>query len=113
MDELNKSLSFFKNRLAGTDGLADEYAASNNQASYYKVHKRKKKSGGYRFIYRPLTAKHENLASIHKQIYDMLVPYQSQVHDSAHGFIKGKSTLSNAKSHAAKKYILHIDKGFF
>jgi hypothetical protein len=111
MDELNKSLAYFKNRLAGSAKLADEYVFAANQEHFYKIHKLRKSNGRHRFIYEP---ENEKLKSAHKQLHSILLQYQSMIHPCAHGFIKNRSCFTNAKQHTAKKYILNLDiKNFF
>lgn len=111
MDELNKTLGYFKNRLAGSAEFADEYVLADDQDHYYKVHKLRKSNGTHRFIYQPES---EKLKSAHKQIHSVLVQYQAKIHPCAHGFIKNKSCFTNAKLHTAKKYLLNLDiKNFF
>jgi len=111
MKELDKSLGYIRKRLEPYIETIDEYVASENQQSYYDVIKKSKRRGGYRFIYRCTNI---NIRSAHKIIYELLREYQDKVHESAHGFIKHRSTLSNARQHTTQKYLLHVDlKDFF
>lgn len=111
MPELQQRLNFIRKRLEPYLKSIDEYISSENQASYYEILKRPKARGGYRYMYACID---NDIRSAHKILYEMLREYQQNVHPAAHGFIKGKSTLTNAQQHTEKKYILHLDiKNFF
>lgn len=111
MKELNKSLNYIRKKLDPYIKTLDEYSLSNNQKSYYEVSKRKKTRGGYRSIYFCISVE---LRNAHKVIYEMLRDYQDGLNLAAHGFVKHKSTYTNALNHTKKKYILHVDiKDFF
>ena len=74
----------------------------------YKTYKIRKKSGKMRVI----TAPNPILKECQREIMDYLstVPLS----EYAHGFIEGRSIVSNAKNHVNKKYVLNIDlKDFF
>jgi RNA-directed DNA polymerase len=111
MSELNQSISFIRRRLKPYIEVIDEYTGAEDQELYYEIIKKKKRRGGYRYLYVCMNSK---LRSAHKVIYEMLRDYQSQVLPCAHGFIKHKSTYTNAKNHTRQPYILHLDiKDFF
>ena len=71
---------------------------------------------GYRTVYKADWF----LADFHKNILTSIDNFLLQsnmneyIHPSAHGFLKGKTTLSNAKVHLNKKELLQVDiKSFF
>lgn len=74
----------------------------------YNVYKIRKKSGKMRVI----TAPNPILKQCQREIMEYLntIPLS----DHAHGFVEGRSIVSNAKNHVNKKYVLNIDlKDFF
>lgn len=111
MKELEKPLSYIRKRLEPYLNTIDEYIDSDSQQGYYKVIKKKKRRGGHRYIYQ---CSNVDLRTTHKVLYELLREYQGSVNDSAHGFIKHKSTFTNAQAHTQKKYVVHVDiKDFF
>jgi RNA-directed DNA polymerase len=77
--------------------------------SYYRRFSIPKKSDGVRAINAP----NDLLKLIQRYIHIALNLFFDP-HPSAHGFIEGKSIVSNAKSHVSKKYVLNIDlRDFF
>lgn len=111
MNELSRSLKYVRRRLEPYIQELDEYISSDDQASYYKIIKIPKRKGGYRLVRFCLN---NNVRSAHKVIYEMLREYQPAVHPTAQGFVKGRSTYTNALKHTQQRYILHIDiKNFF
>lgn len=73
--------------------------------------KKNKKTNGYRIVYKPKV----KIEGLHKEILTHINHHSKDlVHSSAHGFIKGRGTLSNAKIHLNKKYLFQIDiESFF
>lgn len=111
MSGLNKSTSFIRNRLKPYIKTIDDYIRASEQQTYFEIIKKKKRRGGYRYIYRCTDSK---LRSAHKIIYEILKDYQNQISTNANGFIKHKSTYTNAKNHTGQQYLLHLDiKDFF
>ena len=83
------------------------YAYGNGKR--YKQFKIPKKTGGTREISAPIAG----LNNIQKKL-DVLLQELYNSHPAAHGFISGKSTLTNATRHLNKKCVLNIDlKDFF
>ena len=81
--------------------------------AYRDIHYHKfeipKKSGGVRTIMAP-TGKLKSLQSF---LASFLTPYYVP-RDSVHGFVPGRSVLTNAEKHVGKNYVLNIDlKDFF
>lgn len=74
----------------------------------YKIYRISKGNGKFRII----TAPNPELKSLQKKIMNDLE--KLPLHDSAHGFIKGRSIATNAQPHIKKKFVLNIDlKDFF
>jgi retron-type reverse transcriptase len=68
-----------------------------------------KKSGGTR----TLSAPHRSLAIAQRWILANVLAKLS-VHDSAHGFVPERSTVTNARPHASKGIVVNVDlEGFF
>jgi hypothetical protein len=70
----------------------------------YNTYKIRKKSGGYRWIMSPT----EELKGVQNWIKTNILDEVS-IHDSANGFIKGRSIISNAEKHIGKELILNLD----
>lgn len=75
----------------------------------YKYFEIPKKSGGFREILAPATALkiiQQKLNQVFQSVY--------KIRPSAHGFVSGKSIVSNSLLHVRKRYVLNIDlKDFF
>lgn len=81
----------------------------NFKKEYYNSFIIVKKSGGFREINAP----NEPLNSILKCL-NIVFQCVFSTHNSAHGFAKGKSIVSNAENHISKNYVYNIDiKDFF
>ena len=77
----------------------------NNNYSVYRIPKKNKKT-------RVITAPSDELKEFQNQLREKLE--ELPIHNSAHGFIKGRSIVSNAKPHIKKNFVLSIDlKNFF
>jgi RNA-directed DNA polymerase len=75
-----------------------------NSGLRYTVFHIPKKSGGEREVAAPLSP----LKDLQKKLLAVLESYYSG-RSPAHGFIKGRSIVSNAKVHAKARYVLNID----
>jgi RNA-directed DNA polymerase len=74
----------------------------------YTHHKISKGNGKYRHIYAP------NEMLKHKQNEILQELYKVQPHPSNHGFVPGKSIVTNASHHIGRNYVLSMDiKNFF
>jgi len=83
------------------------YIAPNSKK--YKTFHISKKNGGHRNISAP-TAR---LKAIQFSIYEQLEPYY-QPRKSVHGYVKDKSIISNAESHAGQRWLGKVDiKSYF
>ncbi|HDR8937059.1 TPA: RNA-directed DNA polymerase [Burkholderia vietnamiensis] len=91
-----------------------EYAQSKYQKDYYnalKLAKRgKRRKGEFRIVF---AAKEKRLRALHRSI-SMIVTNSTEFGNHVQGFMKKRSTRTNAKQHLAAKILLHADiKGFF
>jgi retron-type reverse transcriptase len=75
----------------------------------YQEFKIKKKSGTYRTIHAPV----RGLKSLQKTL-SVILQCVFDPHPAAHGFVRNKSIVDNAKLHTGSKYVYNIDlKDFF
>jgi len=81
----------------------------NSSDSYYRSFFMSKRKGGKRHI----TAPYPSLLHCQRWIYNNILLAQT-VHNSAHGFIPGRSIILNATNHLSTKCLLKMDlKDFF
>lgn len=66
----------------------------------------RKKRGGIREIFKPLPPFDAVTKNLHRSFTDRL-PYEAPVH--VHGFVRGRSTISNASGHLGKPCVLRMD----
>lgn len=66
----------------------------------------RKKHGGLREIFEPLTPFDAITKNLHRS-FTGLLPYEAP--DHVHGFVHGRSTVSNASQHLGKKCVLRVD----
>ena len=107
----NVPVIFEFEHLAKLLGLKKKTLASmiNSSMSFYRSFKIPKRRGGYREIDAP----YPSLLGAQKWIYNYILK-QQVVHTSAHGFVPGRSIITNAKKHVSRKAFLKIDiKDFF
>jgi len=78
---------------------------------YYQTFERPKRSGGKRVI----TAPRKTLRALQRDILRQLEREAAgQPEASAHGFVPGRSTLTNAQPHAGQAVVVNLDiRGFF
>jgi len=75
----------------------------------YKVYRIPKRSGGVRLIHAPATP----LVIIQRKLNQILQSVY-QPRDPVHGFIHGKSIITNALAHSRKRWVLNLDlENFF
>lgn len=91
-----------------------EYCVSADQQSYYEPLKLRKKGkrrrGEYRIVF---AARKERLRLLHRGLA-MVVSNSANFGNHVQGFVKKRSTRSNAEQHLGAKILLHADiKGFF
>lgn len=92
----------------------DAYSNSPNQKSYYntlKLPKRgRRRKGEYRVVFE---AREQRLAAFHRSLA-MIVTNSAIFGEHIQGFLKKRSTRTNAEKHLAANVLLHADiKGFF
>ena len=92
----------------------EAYSNSPNQKSYFSIlrlrkHGRRRK-GEFRIVFE---ARERRLASFHRTL-SMIVSNSTVFGDHVQGFLKKRSTRTNAEKHLAASVLLHADiKGFF
>ena len=72
--------------------------------AHYHYQWKKKRSGGWRLIEAPK----EELKAVQKKILHEILDLVP-AHPSAHGFVTGRSILSNAAPHVGNKFVLKLD----
>lgn len=112
-----------RNSIAINFGIHSSYLekilhSPDYSALYETLHipKRSKKKTGYRTVYKA----DDVLANLHKNILTSIKCFLEKneidqfIHDSAHGFVNNKTTLSNAVPHLNKQSLLQVDiESFF
>ena len=92
----------------------ETYLSSQNQKSFFNVlklpkHGRRRK-GEYRVVFE---AREHRLAAFHRSM-SMIVTNSAVFGEHVQGFLKKRSTRTNAEKHLGAKVLLHADiKGFF
>ncbi len=85
------------------------YHRDATKISHYHSFEIPKKTGGTRKI----SAPKKKIKKAQKWIFDNILE-KMDFTENAHGFIKGKSVLTNAKNHINKEFVINIDlKDFF
>lgn len=75
----------------------------------YKAFKIPKKSGGEREIFAPIYT-----LKVYQELLNVILQTVFTPHKSAHGFLLGRSIVSNANLHAGKRSVFNVDlKDFF
>lgn len=92
----------------------EAYAASQNQKDFYdalKLPKRgKRRKGEFRVVF---AAREQRLRAFHRSM-SMIVTNSVTFDTHVQGFVKRRSTRTNAEQHLAAKVLLHADiQGFF
>jgi hypothetical protein len=102
-------------RACGVDvEFVRQYAESNRQQFYYealKLSKRgKRRRGEFRVVF---AAREERLRQLHRGL-SMIVANSAEFGPHVQGFVKKRSTRTNAEQHIGARIVLHADiKGFF
>ena len=85
------------------------YHYNYNLESKYKEHRMPKKSGGERIIHAP----EERLKQI-QRLLNVVMSHLYQPSEAAHGFVRNRSIVTNARPHVGKQHVFNIDlKDFF
>lgn len=101
----DKSLDYILNLLHLDRPFVDSYINTTDQSVYFKETAVKKR-GGSRLVYEP---QGDKLQAAYKAIYEQLKAYRPLIHDSAHGFLKDRSNVTNAREHLGARFIATID----
>lgn len=72
----------------------------------YEAHTHRKRRGGVREVFKPLSPFDAITKNLHRS-FSTRLPYQAPSH--VHGFVRGRSTISNASEHLGKLCVLRID----
>ncbi len=72
--------------------------------AHYHFHWSRKKSGGYRLIEAPKTCLRDVQRKILREILDRVPP-----HPAAHGFVPGRSIVTNAEPHVGQRFLVKFD----
>ncbi len=111
LNKNNAPVIFEFSHLAELLGIKKCYLATmiNSSESYYRSFFIPKRKGGERHI----TAPYPSLLLCQRWIYKNILLAQP-VHKSAHGFIQGRSIITNAEKHLSTRCLLKMDfKNFF
>ncbi len=101
-----RTLKHLSHRLGSP--LEELQQVASEAESLYRFEKEPKKNGGFREISKP----HPRLKKIQKGIHRLLT--EVEISECAHGGIKGRSNLANAKEHCNQRWVLNLDfKSFF
>lgn len=87
-----------------THHTREGYRPKNQRDAHYHFEWIKKRSGGLRLIEAPKRDLKATQNQILHQLLDCI-----PTHQSAHGFVKGRSILSNAAPHIGSKFVLKLD----
>ncbi|MCA8999276.1 MAG: RNA-directed DNA polymerase, partial [Planctomycetaceae bacterium] len=82
----------------------DGHRPVSTEASHYRYQWIPKRSGGWRLIEAPKEQLRLVQTQILREILDRIPP-----HSSSHGFIAGRSIITNAEPHLGQKFILKLD----
>ncbi|WUR62250.1 reverse transcriptase family protein [Micromonospora chokoriensis] len=72
----------------------------------YRSWTSRKKHGGIREVFKPLSPFDAITKNLHRSFTDLL-PYKAP--DHVHGFVRGRSTITNASQHLGKACVLRVD----
>lgn len=85
------------------------FHSDSTTVSHYVFFTMAKKSGGVR----RLSAPHRDLAAVQRLILEGVLA-KLPLHGDAHGFVPGRSSLTNAQPHVGARFVLNLDlKDFF
>ncbi|MEU5981247.1 reverse transcriptase family protein [Streptomyces sp. NPDC047434] len=86
------------------EGLASELPVGSGR--HYVRGKYRKKHGGIREVFKPMPPFDAISKNLHRSFTNLL-PYEAP--DHVHGFVRDRSTISNARQHLAKACVLRMD----
>jgi len=85
------------------------YARAASQTTHWVRFKVPKKAGGERLISAPMP----QLKAAQRWVLENIL-YKVDVHDAAHGFVPGRSIVTNARPHVGRAVVINLDlKDFF
>lgn len=87
-----------------THRTSDSRRPENTQKAHYSYRWLTKRSGGQRLIESPKPMLKEIQQKILREILE-----QVPAHPKAHGFVKGRSIVTNARPHVRKRFVLKFD----
>ena len=87
-----------------THRFSESYRPENQQRAHYHFRWIRKRSGGWRLVEAPKPKLKRVQTLILREILDRIPP-----HDTAHGFVRKRSILTNARQHAGQRVILKLD----
>lgn len=105
-------MQFSVDDLAGHAGVSLEVLKTLSSSlpmgagQLYEQHIHRKRRGGIREIFVPQFPLDVITKNLHRSFTDRL-PYQAPNH--VHGFVRGRSTISNAREHLGKSCVLRVD----
>ena len=105
-------MPFSVDNLAGHAGASLELlkSLSSNLPSgagrLYERETHRKRRGGIREVFKPMPPFDYITKNLHRSFTDRL-PYEAPSH--VHGFVRGRSTITNASAHLAKPCVLRVD----
>jgi hypothetical protein len=103
-EELADWLGLKLSRLAWLVHRFSRGVATTPETSHYHYTWRKKRSGGVRLIESPKSHLKQAQQKILREILD-----QIPVHNAAHGFVHGRSILTNAEPHIGQSIVVKLD----
>ncbi|MGH7129352.1 MAG: reverse transcriptase domain-containing protein, partial [Planctomycetaceae bacterium] len=84
--------------------FCENYQPESARQSHYHCRWQKKRAGGWRLIESPKTTLRAAQTKILKEILDRVPP-----HPAAHGFVTGRSIVSNAQEHLGQRVVVKFD----
>lgn len=105
-------MPFSVDNLAGHAGASLELLKSlssnlpTGAGRLYEPETHRKRRGGIREVFKPMPPFDYITKNLHRSFTDCL-PYEAPSH--VHGFVRGRSTITNASAHLAKPCVLRVD----
>ena len=105
-------MPFSVDNLAGHAGASLELLKSlssnlpTGAGRLYEPETHRKWRGGIREVFKPMPPFDYVTKNLHRSFTDLL-PYEAPSH--VHGFVRGRSTITNASAHLAKPCVLRVD----
>ena len=88
---------------------ASHHTYGSQLSGHYETYLRPKRSGGKRLVAVPSVPLMFTQRRLLATVFD-----RAELHDAAHGFVKGRNTVSNALPHVGKQLVVNVDiRNFF